>query len=146
MKTSEARDEMFAMLLSAWENGAGDVLGYLPDILWQGQEKGPPSLEFAYARASVVHNTGRQASLAGEAGAKRFRRTGILFVQCFAPLGIENPLTIADNLGRIVLDAFEGRSSPGGIWFRSCRLNEIGPTDGWYQVNVIAEFSYDEVK
>lgn len=147
MTHEQARQEMMDMLREEWASRAGAVVGgAAPEVLWQGMEKNtPPSLEVAYARATVRHFTGGQGSL-GTPGNRRFNRTGAIFVQCFAPLGIRNPLTIAAGLGRIALDAFEGRSSPGGIWFRSCRLNEIGPTDGWYQVNAIAEFTYDEVK
>lgn len=147
MTYDEARDEMFAMLKIAWDAGAGAIVsGAVPSILWQGQEYGPPALTAAYARATVHHNTGRQTSLTGEGGQRRFTRYGIVFIQIFVPVSFKNPLTIASKLGKVALDAYEGRSSPGGIWFRNARLNEIGPADGWEQVNVVAEFQYDEVK
>lgn len=148
MTEEQARDEMFDMLDAEWTTKAGAVTGgAAPLIIWQGEEpETPPSREAGpYARATVRHFTGGQATL-GSVGSRRFNREGAIFVQCFAPLGIGNPLTIAERLGRIARDAFEGRSSPGGIWFRNPRLNEVGPADGWFQVNVVAPFTYDEVK
>lgn len=142
-----ARSEMQSMLRAAWEANAGAVTGgETPEIIWQGTEKNdPPSLEFPYARVSIRHLGGGQSSLGG-VGNRRFNRYGFVFVQVYVPLGIRNHLTIALGLGKIAKDAFEGRSSPGGIWFRSCRVNELGSMDGWFQVNAVAEFTYDEVK
>jgi hypothetical protein len=147
MNHEQARDELYEMFRAAWAANSGAVVqGSAPPVIYQGVSKDtPPAMEVSYARASVKHFTGTQGSLGGT-GNRRFNRTGAVFIQTFAPLGIGNPLTIAVRLGRIALEAFEGRSSPGGIWFRGCRLMEIGHSDGRYQVNVIAEFTYDEVK
>lgn len=147
MTHEEARDAMYQMFREEWAANSGDIVGgSAPEVIYHGVSVDtPPALTLPYARASVKHFTGGQGSL-GEVGNRLFNRTGAVFVQVFVPTGIGNYLTIALRLGRIALAAFEGRSSPGGIWFRSCRLTEIGPSDGRYQVNVTAEFTYDEVK
>jgi len=53
---------------------------------------------------------------------------------------------LADQLSKIAADAYEGQASPGGVWFRDVRVNEVPGQAGWYQVNVLVEFSYDEQK
>lgn len=146
MTPDEAVDEIFTMLNTSWLTNSLNVVEQVPEILWQGRSYGAPPVDACYARASVKHNTSLQTSLASDVGTRRFTRYGIVLIQVHVPIGIRNPLTTARKLGKIALDVFEGRSSPGGIWFRNCRLNEIDPTDGWQPVNVVAEFSYDEVK
>lgn len=104
----------------------------------------PPSRVGSWARARVQHTTGRQASLAGASGTKRWERGGFLIVQLFTPaLDGQN---LADSLGSIILGAFEGYSSPSGVWFRNPRMNEVGKDGAWYQTNLFVDFQYDEVK
>lgn len=148
MNTTEARDEIFGMFRLNWGNLAGAVVGGdPPPIIWQGQEQlAPQIVNGAYARAVVLHQSGMQASLAGDTGIKMWRRSGVVIVQCFGPLSSGKGLTIAEGLATIVKNSFEGLASPGGIWFRNVRINEVGPNDAWYQVNTIADFTYDEVR
>lgn len=136
------------MMRDAWRGASGAVVGGAdPVVLWHGLFPEVPAPEDApYARISVKHDNGLGQTSLGGVGRRQFTRTGHVFVQCFVPLGIGNPLTIALRLGRIALNAYEGHSSPGGIWFRNCRINEVGPADGRYQVNAVIQFTYDEVK
>lgn len=143
----ESRDEMFTMLNAAWKLNAMAVCGLIPVVLWQGQDTQPiPPQGVPFARATVNHVDGRQGALTNDTGNDLFERTGFLTLQTFGPLASGKGLTIAEGLANIALKAFEGKASPGGIWFGNCRVNEVGVTDGWYQINVIVEFSYDEVK
>lgn len=143
----ESRDEMFTMLLTAWNLNAMAVVGLIPAIQWQGLDISPiPPQGVPFGRATVHHIEGGQSTLGNSQGKNTYERVGILTFQVFGPLGSGKGLTIAEGLANIALNAFEGKASPGGIWFRNCRLNEVGVTDGWFQINVLAEFTYDEVK
>ena len=62
----------------------------------------------------------------------------------FVPVG--DGLSGARVLGKVVVDAYQGKSTPGGAWFRNVRLQEVGPDGNWSQVNVVAEFTYDEIQ
>jgi hypothetical protein len=42
------------------------------------------------------------------------------------------------------MDVFQGKSTPGGVWFRDVRLLETDAEGHWSQVNVVADFTYDE--
>lgn len=146
MTNSEARDSIFAQFRSHWDQSIYPVLGVIPTVLWQGQENSVlPSNQEPFVRATVLHASGRQATLAGPGGA-RWERRGICIIQCFGPIQGGKGLTLADRMAAVAKDAFEGRSTPEGVWFRNCRLSEVGPADGWFQMNVAAEFTYDEVK
>lgn len=133
----QASDEILAVFQAAW-----GPLGHtaLYDSVAGAQ---PPATE-PWARVSVRHSTGEQATLSGGLGTRRYSRDGTLFVQIFAPVG--NGLSVAYDLAKVVADAYEGTATPAGVWFRDVRLNEIGPDDQWFNVNVLVDFTYDEVK
>lgn len=97
-----------------------------------------------WARVRVQHSTGRQASLSGSTGKRRWERTGFLLVQLFTPLF--GGQVLADEIASIILNAFEGYSTSSGVWFRNARMNEIGKDGAWLQTNILVDFQYDEVK
>lgn len=136
---SQARDEMTKQVADAWTAGAGGAPLYYDDR--PGQK--PPTTS-AWGRLTVRHNLGDQTTLSNPLGQKLFRRDGILTVQVFTPAGAG--LRLADTLAKVVADALEGQSTPGGVWFRKVRIKEEGPDGAWYQLNVVAEFEYSEAK
>lgn len=143
----EARDEIFSMIHTSWNLNTMALVGLIPAIQWQGLDISPiPPQGIPFARATVHHVEGRQSTLTNGNGKSSYERVGIFTFQVFGPLGSGKGLTIAEGLANIALNTFEGKASPGGIWFRNCRINEVGVTDGWYQINVLVEFTYDEVK
>lgn len=149
MTNTAARDEMFALLRTKWVAEAPAVVGggYTPDLQWPGVAYSPPPNNRAFGRVSLLTTTGRQSSLASAGGVRRWERRGVLIVQCFGPLSVGNAYDIAERLATIARNAFEGQTTPGGVWFRDCRTTDVGPDkDGWFGVNAVAEFIYDEVK
>jgi hypothetical protein len=97
-----------------------------------------------WARTSIQHFTGRQSSLTGGLGTTRWARAGTLTVQIFVPRG--NGLSLAYQLAKIVGDSLEGGATPSGVWFRNVRLVEAGADGNFEQLNIKADFTYDEVK
>lgn len=143
----QARDEMHTMFKTAWD-AAPQSMGI--NVLYSDAKKQVPVTNDLdnnpdpWARINITHTTGQQASLSGIAGSKRWDRLGLIIIEIFTPLGTGNVL--ADQLAKIATDAFEGKVSPGGIWFRNVRLNEVGASGNWWKNNIIAEFEYDEIK
>lgn len=135
---AQARDEMIAQVNTPWKL-ANPTLPLLFD-----DRKGDKPTRGAWARVSIRHNRGEQETLAGPIGNRMFFRDGLITVEVYTPQG--DGLSKADELAKICADAFEGKSTPNGVWFRRVRIREIGPDQAWYQVNVIAEFTYSEVK
>lgn len=87
-----------------------------------------------------------QGSLSGPAaGVVRWRRAGTVTVQCFARMDTGGR-DQADQMACAVRDAFQGRATAGGVWFRKCGTREVGRDKHWYQVNATISFEYDEVK
>lgn len=134
---AQARSEMFALLKAAWDPTTFKMV-------WPDKPDAKPSGRTPWARTTLRHNLGGQATLANHAGVSRFRREGILTVQIFTPSG--EGLSRAYDLAKIIADALEGASTSRGVWFRNTRLNEVGPDGDWFQLNVTTDFIYDEIK
>jgi len=97
-----------------------------------------------WIRFGVRHNTGGQATLSGEVGTKRYRRTGLISIQCFLP--INKGSQDGDAISQVFVDAFENPTPAGEVLYRSVVPTVIGVSGSWFQVNIIGQFEYDEVK
>jgi hypothetical protein len=102
--------------------------------------------QLLWARVSIKHIDGRQSAFGATAGVRRYTRVGFVTVQVFAPLSEGLGLSKGQIMAIIAKDAFEGKATASGVWFRKVQIKEIGPDDSWYQINVVAEFTYDELK
>lgn len=144
--TTQARDEILARLKTAADSVTPNPLRLIYDDA-PGQPtrtESTTSRVDPWARARVQHTAGRQASLSGASGTKRWERSGFLIVQLFTP--ILQGQSSADSLVGIIRGAFEGYSTPSGVWFRNPRISEVGSDGTWYQTNILVDFLYDEVK
>ena len=146
---SDARNAMFERFWTDWQALApAQNDGVVPEVRWQGDDSGTkPDASAAWARITINHATAGQETL-GTVGNRCFERNGTVIIQVFAPLSRGEGLTQAEALAMIAQNAFEGKTAgPGGeIWFRDVVINEIGPDAAWFQINVSATFTYDELK
>ena len=137
----QARDEMLGVFREAWV--ASSASQQLP-VMWPDVDDDLPT-EGAWARVSINHGTGGQATLSGDTGKRRYRHTGFIVVQLFTTRG--DGLVLNGQLCTIVKQAFEGVTTcPGQVTFYRVRVREIGPDGQWFQTNVLADFEYDEVR
>lgn len=138
--TKQARDEILAKFHEAWDADAtSSVVPVLySDVAQDIPDSGP------WARVTIRHATGNQATLSNGIGQRRFRHEGQVFVQIFTPFndGMED----ADDLAAIAKQAFEGEvTSPGRVIFRRVRINEVGQDGQFFQTNVVTDFEYDHI-
>lgn len=144
-----ARNEMAAMLASGWAlaDWAGMGIGAAPFIAWEGRDNPhPPNNSKPYAAFFVRHAAGFQDSLAGATGKRKWARVGTLVVQCFGSLSGSRGLEDATNMATIAQRIYQGKQSENCIWFRDVTVKEVGPSGGWYQMNLTAAFEYDELR
>ena len=146
---SEARDEIFTLFKTTWDAGSPSLVGYVPTIEWQGvQPRGTPVASKHWCRASLQNVSEGQASLSiseGAPGRKRYTAFGLVFVQIFSPRSEANGFENGLLLSQVAKGAFRGKTTPGKVWFRNVRMQELEPEDSFYRLNVVAEFEYDEV-
>lgn len=96
-----------------------------------------------YLRVKVNHVLGQQETLGG-AGARMFSRSG--FVSFIVNIPANTPLHIAYFFAKQIMDVYEGNASPNGVWFRNVRINELGENRAHWQLQVLVDFEYEEVK
>lgn len=104
----------------------------------------PPSAPL-WARATIIHADGFQASLTGPLEEKkRHTRLGTVIIQVFGgPRGTGS--TAAYDAAQDVMTAYE-KARGLDVWFRRVRINEVRTRGPHVQVNVKADFSYDDVR
>ena len=134
---NEARDQILKVFADAW-----GTTGY--PARYSDAADSVPTTKTIWARATLQHADGGQASLSGPInGCVRHERIGTVFVQIFAPVG--DGLTAAYDAAQIVANAFEHARNLNA-WFRRVRINEVGTNGGFEQINVLADFTYDDVR
>lgn len=114
-------------------------------VRYRGKEAGDTPTDKDWFRWTMQHADGYQATLSNQHGERRWRREGFIIVQCFGLLS-GGGMQIAQRMAESVRDAYQGRSTPGGVWFRNARTQEVGTDRHHFQVNAIVNFNYDEVR
>jgi hypothetical protein len=136
MTFDEARDIILGFFKAAWDpTGFPAVYTDVPGSV--------PTSETVWARATIRHATGNQGSLAGDQATRRWNRTGTVFIQVFAPVG--DGSKAGYDAAQLVVNAFQAARHPN-VWFRDVRMNEAGTSGAFEQLNVLATFSYDDVR
>lgn len=136
---AEAQDEMLAAVKAAYDSISGDK-----EIYWEAVAGDRATDDRPFFQVFLRHRTGRNAAFPSASNQAKYRREGDVTVQCFHPVGRGLSDAYAD--AKVFADSFEGQATSGGIWFRNTRINEIGRDGEFYQMNVITEFVYDEIK
>ena len=134
MKVEEAVDAMCKVFLDVW--------GDRGTIVWSDFNARPSVDNEPWARVILRHMDGRQSSLTGDVGTKRYDRSGVLLIQIFTPAG--RGQTKGYQLAQEVMNAFEDAELD--VWFRNTRLNERGTSGSFNQIDVLTDFLYDEVR
>lgn len=149
---AEARDAIMATFRTAWlaDGATSGIPVKWPDV---AQGEFPPKTQDGnndptpWARIVVNHNPGAggQGNLSGDTGQRRYERFGNVITSLFAATG--DGMKTLDDMARVTMAAFEGvRHTATGVVFFRVRLQEVGPDGSYTQVNVLADFEYDEVR
>lgn len=133
MTYSEARDAILLVFKDCWPYHAvyTDVPGSVP------------SSEILWARATIRHAAGGQATLAGAQNVRRWDRSGTVIIQVFAPVG--DGSKAGYEAAQLVVDGFQA-SNHSNLWFRNVRMCEMGTSGAFEQFNILATFFYDDVR
>ena len=132
----QANDEILSLLKAAW-----DPTGH--KMFWEGVRDQRETDMSPWATVVVRHAAGQQDTLGGK-GHRQFLRLGAVVVTINTPSS--SGLSEGYNLAKVVADAYEGVSSPNGVWFRNVRINELGREGTFFQTNVVVDFEYYETK
>ena len=132
----QAYDEMMSLLNDVWT-----PTGYT--MHWEGVREDRDTDSSPWASVVVRHADGGQRTLGGS-GSRIFNRTGVIIVEVNTPS--TSGLSEAYQLAKVVADAYEGSSSPNGVWFRNVSMRENGRDGTFNKLEVVVEFNYHELK
>jgi len=133
MNFNEAEAEIRAFFATAW--GATTEVAY-PDLPFEAPNA-------TWVRFDCRENSGNQASM-GSPGSNRFRHFGIVTIQIFQPQGQSSK--DARTQATAALSAFMGANTTNNIHFYDVHAKQIGNDGyGYYQINVMALFRYDQI-
>ena len=136
MIMKEAVDEMLQIFNDAWS-----LTGF--KAFYENTRDDRDTDQSPWAEVVVRHATGQQDTLGG-VGNRSFVREGAIVITINTPSS--SGLSKGYNLAKVVTDAYEGNSSPSGVWFRNVRVNELGKEGTFFQLNVVIDFEYSELK
>lgn len=141
-----ARDTLVGALRTAWL-ASGVTSGI--ELQYDNVKADPPTgvdaegLPDPYGRITLRHAAGTQETL-GNVGNRRFDSLGTVTVQIFTAPGDGH--TLSDQIVAVVRAAMQALRSPNGVWLSDISPPlEIGISGAWFQVNVAATFTYEEV-
>ena len=132
----QAYDDILKMINVAWA-----TTGY--KIYFESVQDEREAETLPFCRVWVRHAGGGQKTLGGE-GNRLFDRRGFLRIEVYSR--ITNGLQESYQLAKVASDAYEGRSSDNGVWFRRVRISEMGKDGIFNRVDVIVDFEYHEMK
>lgn len=130
---ADARESIYQQFVTDW--GANSAYTF-------DNEAFTPPVSGPWVRLVVRHAASEQTSLGG-VGNRKFDREGLVLIQVFGRL--DRGTKTVDDLAELALAIYEGKSIDN-IWFTSTVINEVGPLEGWYQINLDAQFTWTEKK
>ena len=105
-------------------------------VVWSGNAETPTSGD--WIRVNMLNAESYRSAIHQQ----HYRHPGLLVIQIFVAKNSGNGVAL--RYGDTIAALYRGVTS-GGIKFRAATVREIGPTEGWYQVNVEIPFERDEV-
>jgi len=145
---SDTRDEIGALFLTAWQSTVA-IVGYVPEVQWQGvQYRTMPDGSKYWARLSkqtVIESQATLSTCEGLPGQRKYETSGLIFVQIFCPKSDSQAFELGQKLATVARNAFRGKVTPGKIWFRNVRINELEPEELYQRFNVVSEYEYNEL-
>lgn len=145
MLVDEAKDDILTLFRDAWlaSQDSSEIYVFYDS---KNEDSSKKDSGKSWSRITIRHfeNGFPSPSLSSSSGVKKYNRAGVITVGIFTPIGEGTDLD--SRLTKIVMDAYEGKSSPNGVWFRNVRFNEVGVSGSWFQTNVKINFEYSEYK
>ena len=113
-------------------------------VLENEDDDSVPAFGSPWARFVIRYDGGTQDTL-GQAGGRKFERTGRCLVQIFVP--VDEGTTRSVTLRQTVVNGFEGARITGTtIYFTDVIPRSIGAEGQWHQSEVEINFTYFETK
>lgn len=153
MTYEEAIDAMFATFKDAWEGGAAAIVGYVPEVRYEGitdpdegdDKRHAPQSKY-WARLTVRNAIEGQMSLGTPSGpgTHEYESIGTLSIQLYLPKKDDDALVLGRRLGMLARNAYRGVASGDEVWYTEVTLRERNPETRWKRIDVTATYRFTE--
>lgn len=144
----EAEDQMYAVIHGVVLDSVPDLFPQAPEVFYQGvavaDAEGTPPIDKTWLRVSYTMDQAGQSTLSEQGHSKRWGRSGNIYIQFFSPVKDPTALKTSKKLAILAQRAYESAGSQCGMIFKDIRIDPVGPTDGWFQINLVARYEYEE--
>lgn len=140
---NDAIDEIISVFMTGWLANSFPIVGYVPEIRTRYKEELLPDATRYWGRITLQTVDERQSAFENSSPNTKHTTTGLVFIQLFCPRTLDNGLTNLSKLATVAKNTFRNNQTPGGIWFKNARINELPDEQNWCRLNVIAEYQYD---
>ena len=145
-----ARKEMLALFANPWTTAANAIIGYNPEIRYQGLEKpGLPGADKYWGRLSTQESdTMHKGHRLADPGVSDvvYDTLGVITFQLFAPMNSPTSWEKGELLNQAARRIFMASSTASGVWFRRPRVRALDNDGTWYRWNVSADYQFSQVK
>lgn len=149
---NQAEGDMKSLVWLTINNGAAALVGYVPEVRWPGVEKPVlPANDKYWFRVSfqTVGPGGKEGvgSTDSGDGSGMYETSGLIFIQCFGPMsGASQVWANLKLLADLALNSVRGKHTTNGVWMRNERINPLQPDGKFQRINVVAEFTFTELR
>ena len=118
------------------------VPAVVPVLRYAGLSEDEPTDGTYWARVSRTVVDEGQETLRNGSSQRRFRSTGIVFVQLFVPRSVSRGQVHLDDIAELVRNDF--RTYQGeDLEFTNARINDnVAPEPGWLRANIVSNYDY----
>lgn len=107
---------------------------------------GKPPLTKIWSRFSTVNALGTKTSVGSPINSKaRHSYNGLLYVQLFCSLNVENGPSTLRMIAEEIRDHFRSARQTDSVVYRNARIDELSNDGTFYQFRVIVEYEFDEL-
>lgn len=150
MTYEEASEALNKMFWDTFKVEALAILGYVPTVYWPFvTEPTSAPIDKVWCRVSRKTNPKELAGF-GEGNANfaaRYDTDGLYYVQMFYPQSDKSASSKFTKLAQIAESCFLGKHDPSNLlWVRSVETKELDSEKTWFRLNVIIEFTYQEIR
>lgn len=147
MTQQDAVNEILERFATAWAVTNFQVI--YPDValtplqvaLIDGKDE---SILEPWARITIRTASRSQGAFGSGGDARRWDEVGVLLVEIYTPTG--SGFQQARTLGKIVQDAFEGVSTPNGVWFSEGSFSPNGSEGVWSRITYSVKWEFHEYR
>jgi hypothetical protein len=141
-------ESMYEHFTTNWDLGVDAIIPGGIEIRYQGNiYKEDPDRNAYWARLSTVYTRSEQATLSNSVinpGSKRYKTTGIVFLQVFGPRHQPGAWNTCDALAKLGQKVFRQYVSTGNVWYNNATVENLPYEENWLRFNTSARFTYDE--